>query len=265
MEGLIEKIENRTSEVFENCGQKIFSILHRPEGIELAPLLVIIHGFSSNKIGTNRSWVSLAEACTKQGIAAIRFDLRGSGDSEGQFEDFSLKDMLSDIVLVIKMVREYPGIDPTRIALFGSSLGGALAVLAASQLDFIKALVLWAPVASGALWVADWMKANPTALPTQLQESLKTYRGSTLGKDFQQQFLALDAAKVLSRLDLPFLHLHGEKDDIVTMQHQKAFQVATEHVLGEFVTFPDLGHRVGFEQFMPKVFTKILSWLQDRV
>lgn len=265
MEALMQKSESRSAEIFENCGQKIFSVLHRPEGVVLPPLLVIVHGFASNKVGTNRSWVHFAEACTKRGLAALRFDLRGCGDSEGRFQDFSIKDMVSDIVSVLESIKEYPGIDRDRIALFGSSLGGALAVLAAAELNFVKALVLWAAVASGPLWVADWMKAHPECSPSDLHETLKTYRGCPLSSDFQKQFLGLDAAKVLSTLDLPLLHLHGAKDQEVTLQHQRSYQQATKQLETDFITYPELDHSLGFQNFMPNVFNKIISWLQEKV
>lgn len=258
------KTESRSAEIFENNGQKIFSVLHRPE-VELAPLLVIVHGFSSNKIGTNRAWVSLAEACTKKGFAALRFDLRGCGDSEGEFQDFTLQDMVSDIVTVLEAVRNYPGIDKDRISIFGSSLGGALAVLAAKELHFVKALVLWAAVASGPLWLADWMKANPECSPANLQQTLQTYKGSPLGVEFQKQFLNMDAAKIVAKLDLPLLHLHGEKDSVVTIQHQRSYRYATEHLAADFITYPELEHRLGQQDLRYEIFAKIISWLQEKV
>src|SRR6185503_7106932 len=152
---LIKEREQRSPITMVSGGEKLFGILHRPSH-QMAPAVIIIHGFASHKVGTNRSWVLLAEALREAGIAVLRFDQRGFGDSEGDFSKLAISDMLQDIQVALHYMRGLEMIDKERIALFGSSFGGALTVVAAAQSQLVRALALWAPVASGPLWIADW-------------------------------------------------------------------------------------------------------------
>ncbi len=128
MRGILEKTEERESIEIRSGHHKLFGILHRPICCETPPLAIIFHGFASNKHGTNRCYVKLAESLAQQGTATLRFDFRGSGDSEGQLSEFSLEDLLHDALAVLEYAEEIDGIDKERMALFGASLGGALAL-----------------------------------------------------------------------------------------------------------------------------------------
>ena len=72
--------EIRESVTFGNGGKKLFGVLHRPKltiSASSYPAVVVMHGFASHKIGTNRIYVKLAQSLANQGIAALRFDFRG--------------------------------------------------------------------------------------------------------------------------------------------------------------------------------------------
>lgn len=264
----MERMEARSQVTLECKGQKLFGVLHHPN-IENAPAVVIVHGFASHKIGTNRSWVLFAEALRKVGIATLRFDQRGFGDSEGDFSQLAISDMLDDIQVAVHYMQHLEGIDRERIALFGSSFGGALAVVAAAQLQCIKALALWAPVASGPLWIADWFKANP-ALATSLEpeKALSNYRGVFLNSIFQEQFKQFSAIEALAQLSkVPMIHQYGEEDNIISLQHQKAYQLARKEAKAEstFITYPHTHHFLGNEAVCPQAIETYVNWLVERL
>src|SRR6187200_2421224 len=107
--------ENRESVVLENEGQKIFGILHLPEGLEYPPCVIICHGLGGNKVGHYRVYVDLAERLVQSGIAVFRFDFRGCGDSEGAFIDMSLQSEVSDAIKAVEFIKQDSRFDYRKI------------------------------------------------------------------------------------------------------------------------------------------------------
>jgi pimeloyl-ACP methyl ester carboxylesterase len=96
----------------------------------LAPAIVMAHGLS----GTRRDRLGpFAERFAEAGISALLFDHRGFGDSGGEPDLFKPARQLEDWRAAIAFARALPGIDPDRIATFGSSMGGGNALAAAAE------------------------------------------------------------------------------------------------------------------------------------
>ena len=72
--------------VFYNKGQQLNGILHSPVACAaLCPAVVFFHGFTGTKVEPHRIFVKTARELAAIGFYALRFDFRGSGDSEGIF------------------------------------------------------------------------------------------------------------------------------------------------------------------------------------
>lgn len=262
-----EKSEQREGCVIENKGQKIFAIVHRPTDVNNAPCVVIMHGFASSKHGTNRAHVFLSEKLAENGIASLRFDFRGAGDSEGSLSDISLEDMVSDALVALQHSEQLEGIDPERIGVFGSSLGGSVAMFSAAQHGNVQAMVVWAPVASGELWYRDFIAQNPEKLTLDPKEVLSSYRGIKLNPKFQEQFGRMMAAKLLEELNMPFLHMQGEKDQTVSLLHQKVYKMHSEGKTSpsKFISYPDTDHQLGAEAVSPVVIRECIQWFKEHL
>ncbi len=264
---VVAKREIRESCLLENQGQKIFGVLHRPCGEKAVPCVVIMHGFASSKHGTNRSHVILSEKLAEQGLASLRFDFRGAGDSEGSLSDISLEDMVSDALAALEHVSQLEEIDHKRIGVFGSSLGGAIAMLSSLRFERIGALALWAPVASGELWYRDFIAQHPEKLTEDPKEVLSHYRGVKLNPKFQEQFGRMMAAKVLENLDVPLLHMQGERDQIVSLLHQKVYKMHSEgkKTPSRFVSYPNTDHFLGEEKVSSEVIRESIQWFKEHL
>ncbi len=107
-----------------------------------APLIVMAHGLS----GTRRDRLgAFAERFAATGIAALVFDHRGFGDSEGEPDLFDPARQLEDWRAAIAFGRSLPGIDAERVATFGSSMGGGNALAAAVEDKRIAAVISQVP------------------------------------------------------------------------------------------------------------------------
>jgi alpha-beta hydrolase superfamily lysophospholipase len=107
-----------------------------------APIVVMAHGLS----GTRRDRLGpFAERFAAAGVAALLFDHRGFGDSSGEPDLFDPARQLDDWRAAIAFARSLPGVDPGRVATFGSSMGGGNALAAAADDERIAAAVSQVP------------------------------------------------------------------------------------------------------------------------
>jgi pimeloyl-ACP methyl ester carboxylesterase len=106
------------------------------------PLIVMGHGLT----GTRRDRLGpFAERFAEAGIGALVFDHRGFGDSTGEPDHVDPVLQLEDWRAAIAYARSLPGVDPGRIATFGSSLGGGNALAAAATDPAIAAAISQVP------------------------------------------------------------------------------------------------------------------------
>jgi len=124
---------------FQSQGQRVSGVFHIPDA-ENPPSIVASHGLLSSK--DSDKWIALGERMAREGMALLRFDFRGCGESEGRIEESTVSGRVSDLAAAVDFVRSYPGLG-NRIGLLGSSLGGYVSLIRASMDKEIKAIVLW--------------------------------------------------------------------------------------------------------------------------
>jgi uncharacterized protein len=137
-----EKIE-RTKVSFESDGVELVSYLHhRSLATGRGPCVVMGHGFS----GTQDRLFDNAERFAEAGLAALTFDYRSFGESGGEPRQLvSIQGQLEDWRAAIRCARGLEGVEPDRIALWGSSLGGGHVIVVAAEDPRIAAVVAQIP------------------------------------------------------------------------------------------------------------------------
>ena len=108
------------------------AIIQRPDGkdMEKLPIAILMHGITADK--TLPLIVDLADALEKHGIASLRFDFDGHGDSQGKFTDMTAPKEIVDAKKVYEYLEKLPNI--SKICLLGHSLGGVIASMLAGEL-----------------------------------------------------------------------------------------------------------------------------------
>jgi len=122
-------------------GQKLQGVIHLPKKVP-APVVVGSHGLFSSK--DSEKFIMLGDLFSQEGIAFLRYDHRGCGESEGDISETTPSSRLEDLKGILAFVRGHPLLDASRLGLLGSSMGGFISVLEAKEDPGIKALVLWA-------------------------------------------------------------------------------------------------------------------------
>ena len=132
--------EERVS--FVSNGLKLAGVLHQPDGRaprERRPAFLVLHGFGSSKDSGGST--TTAKLFADLGYAALRFDMRGCGQSEGPRGRVICLEQVEDTKSALAFLATRPEIDSDRIGVMGASFGAAVAVYAAGVDQRIAACV----------------------------------------------------------------------------------------------------------------------------
>lgn len=153
---------NETPLFFPSDGQRLFGLFHEAAGDNPRGLgWVFCHPFAEEKLWAHRVYVNMAREFARHGMPVLRFDYRGYGDSEGQFEHSTLSGQVEDIQVAIEILRtRAPRL--RHIGLLGLRYGSTLALLAAADNPGIDHLILWDPVVNTEQYLQDQLRSNLT-------------------------------------------------------------------------------------------------------
>jgi pimeloyl-ACP methyl ester carboxylesterase len=143
---------------FQNGAVVLAGSLLLPQHPGPHPAVVFVHG--SGPARRDSSWF-LAERFVRAGVAALIYDKRGTGQSNGDYRKSSFDDLAADALAGVEMLRRRPDIDRQEIGLHGTSQGGWVAPLAASHSKAVRFLILVsAPAESPARTELQSVEAN---------------------------------------------------------------------------------------------------------
>jgi dienelactone hydrolase len=120
---------SREEEVrFRNGEIELAGTLLLPDGPGPHRAVVFLHGS-----GPEGRWAStyLARRVVRGGTAALIWDKRGVGESQGSWQEAGFEDQAGDVAAAVALLRSHPAIDAGRVGIHGHSQGGTLAPLAA--------------------------------------------------------------------------------------------------------------------------------------
>jgi dienelactone hydrolase len=162
---------------FNSGHDQISAWLYRPEGSDVAPLLVMAHGLGA--VRTMRL-DAYAERFAAAGYACLVFDYRNFGDSEGrprQVLDVGMQ--LQDWVAAVAYGRTLQGIDQSRIGLWGTSFGGGHVIATAARLPGVAAVVAQCPFTDG---MASLRVLSPVIAARITALAIRDLIGARLGR-----------------------------------------------------------------------------------
>lgn len=127
---------------FYSDGESISGFLYVPDELEdngRRPGIVLCHGFAGVK---ELLLPAYAEAFCRDGFVVLSFDYRGFGQSGGVPGKLVPREQILDIRNALTFLQSQPEVEPGRLALWGTSFGGANAIVAAAQDKRVKCLVV---------------------------------------------------------------------------------------------------------------------------
>ena len=240
----------------ESAGLALAGTLTRPEGEGPHPAVVLVSGSGpqdrNSEVANHKLFLVLADHLTREGIAVLRCDERGVGESEGTFKGATSADFAGDVAAAVRFLKDHPSIHSGKVGLVGMSEGGLVAPMVHTQKEPVAFLVLMAgpsvpgseilveqsaklAAAQGAppsvvdsvrssqqrLMAAVRAASDSGAIAEQMRPMLKK-RGvpdaqlqsqiEKVTSPWFQFFVQHDPAPTLRAIDVPVLALYGRKD-----------------------------------------------------
>lgn len=221
-------------------GQRVYGMLHVPDGDAPAqgwPSVVMLHGFTGHRMEGHRNFVLLSRLLAARGVASLRFDFRGSGESQGDFSEMTVSREVQDVVAAFEYARCQPGLDPQRVMLLGFSLGGLVAALSAGEVRPHR-LALWAPALPD-LWL-------PLLRGGAFPPTVTDYGGWPVGRAFLQEVVRLRPLDAAAAWGGPAHVFHGDADTVCPpawgVRYAQALNCDATAIPGAGHTFDSLEH-----------------------
>jgi len=230
------------------------ALMSLPEADEPAAYAVFAHCFTCSK--DLKAVVNISRALTRQGIAVLRFDFTGLGESEGDFSDTTFSSNIDDLVAAASFLEgefEAPAI------LVGHSLGGAAVLQATHRIDSVRAVAtIGAPfdpehvthLFSGSM---DEIEARGEA------EVTLGGRSFILSRDFVDDLATHKVERTLSDLGRPLMVFHSPVDRTVGIENAALIYKAARHPKS-FVSLDDADHLLLEEADSLYVGTVLGAW-----
>lgn len=206
---------------------RIVGILSTPSKRGKYPAVLFLHGFMSSK--ESKKTHAIIEHL-KEDMVCLAIDFRGHRESTGKIQEITLTGCLDDAKVAINFLCEQPEVDHTKLGVYGSSLGGATALHLAAENPNIKALVLLAAVGDFKdLHTGEFSDENIAKWQTDgytMFDNAETKAKVKVDYTFVADTRAYDGFESAKQIKAKTLILHGDRDDVVPLEHGKKLNEA---------------------------------------
>lgn len=131
-----------------NDGIQLSGTLTLPDGSGPFPAVVLVVGSGPHdrdvQIGKHRLFFTIADHLSRHGVATVRYDKRGCGQSGGKYEPHDIENFVDDALAGIAFLKTQEAIDPKRIGALGISQGGLIVPAMATRSSDVGFTVLMA-------------------------------------------------------------------------------------------------------------------------
>ncbi|MDO4681073.1 MAG: alpha/beta fold hydrolase [Aerococcus sp.] len=188
-------------------------------------LVILMHGFTGNK--DSDLHLTLANALRENGVASLRFDFNGHGESDGLMRNMTIDNEIADGKAVLDYVKTLPEVND--IYLLGHSQGGVVASMLAGYYpaDF-KKLVLMAPAATLKTDAQQGRCIDATFDPHNIPNEV-VVNGYDIDGFYFRTAQQVPIYEVASHYNGEVLLIHGDSDTVVDPVASKTYHEKYQH------------------------------------
>lgn len=234
-------------------GQTLRGILHHPAGKSFPAAVILCHGMESNK--ESQKLVALGRRLAEKGILALRFDFACAGESSGKFEEITYGGEVEDLKAAFNLIIQF---SVNKIGIFGSSMGGTVALLFAAQERRVATLVtVAAPLHPEK--ITDKL-LSPEEVQNWRQLGFLVYHGRRINVSLLEELQKINVSEAVKKISCPVLVMHGDADETVPVE--EAYELHRQ-LQGpkriRILTGAD--HRLSEPSLMEAALNESLDWL----
>lgn len=237
-------------------GIELSAKLELPESQPPHNYAVFAHCFTCNK---NLNAVrSISRALNREGIAVLRFDFTGLGESKGDFSDSNFSSNVSDIKSACDFLALH--YTPPSI-LVGHSLGGAAVIFAAEQIDSIKAVATIGAPASPQHITHLFENDLDTIITSGSAKINLGGRPFNISRQFIDDVSSKNMSSILTTLRKALIVFHSPQDNIVTIDNAAEIYKIAHHPKS-FVSLDKADHLLSRKEDSEYVGMVIAGWVK---
>lgn len=219
-------------------GLELSGSLEMPEDAAPKAYAIFSHCFTCNKNLINVKFIS--ETLSARGIATLRFDFSGLGDSEGDFAKTDFTSNIDDLLHAAKFLED--NYEAPKL-LVGHSLGGAASIVAAEKIESVRAITT-----IGTPSTLDHIRRVFTSKLDDIMSQGSALvdvagREVEIGKEFVEDLSRYNIKRTLNNLEKPLLVLHSPDDDMVGIDHATVIFMAARHPKS-FISLDQVDHLI---------------------
>jgi len=242
----------------QNHGMTLRGTMYTPDTRHRVPTLVLLHGFTGSRVETGFLFVRLARRLSDAGIAAVTFDFRHSGESDGSFEQMLVSGELSDALRMFEWVQGQPFVDRSRLGVLGFSLGGLVAACLSARVPNCASMVLVAPTTVDNICR---FAANETATNEPV-----TMGAHTLHPAFFDDVRKLNPVADVAKHPRPTLLIQGDGDMAVPPAVSQAYVDAMQrrNVPLDLMRIAEANHGFSKPAWQEQLIEGVVDWMRSR-
>jgi exosortase A-associated hydrolase 2 len=264
---------------FPNGNYRLFGVLHEALQPAKKEGFVFCAPFGEEMLWAHRLFVNFARELARRGYPVLRFDYMGNGDSEGDFEECSVETKISDILCAMRILKG-KACKIESVGLIGLRFGATLALLAASNKEDVKKLILWEPIIDCSAYMRELLRINlatQTSVYKEIRENTDTLisrmkvgktvniEGYEMSWEFYKQSIGVSLLEEKKPMPAPTLLINIVKKPGAISQAFKTLTLSLPSAT--FLQVQEEPFWKEIRQYYPRghnLFSETLSWLEDQ-
>lgn len=254
-----QKAETIRVEFENNDGLSLSGLLERPVETEPIAYGLFAHCFTCSK--NYKAVGNIARTLASRGIAILRFDFTGLGESEGSFADTSFSSNVEDLIAAVKFMEEH---HESPQILIGHSLGGTAVLRAAEEILSAAAVVTIAsPFDPSNLMRLVTGKRQELELQGEVEVSIGG-RPFTIKKQFIDDLETTEMESTIKNLQKALLVMHSPADTVVNIKQAAYIFGAARHPKS-FISLDEADHLLSDERHSRYAGDVIAAWVSKYI
>ena len=210
------------------------AIVTVPDGKGPFAAVVMLHGTGSNKHEAGMGYDYAAPVLAKAGIATIRIDFMGNGESTASYTDYCYTSANIDAKAAADYMAALESVNGEKLGVMGWSQGGTNALLAAAAYpETFKAVVTWSGATAmdgSTLFAEGFDAAYATAKADGAYTMTFDWREPLqVGTRWFEEVKETDVLKETAKITAPVVAINGDQDTTVTPDNAEAIAKAAKN------------------------------------
>ena len=230
---------------FEANDRTVYGTLCLPTEMKTdVPAVVMLHGTGSARDEAGDGFKYCAPLLASCGIASLRIDLIGCGESKVDYQYYNYTTATEDAVAAKDYLKGLKEIDGNRIGVMGWSQGGTDALLAAAADKEFKSVCLWAGALDMQMMYTPEMRAEAKKNGFAVMD-LGWRSPLNLGWKWIEEVEGTDMRAVVKKVSAPIFAINGENDDVVDPASGNEIARIASNSLSTYIVIPGADHTFG--------------------